>query len=355
MMMEDEVKTKAIISVATFTIGFLSAIVPMRVIYIDAHLFSAGNLMSSGVLLSAGIVHQLPDSMKKFELSSLSGDFPVAPFITGLTFCVFLILEEYIHTHFDDNPFESSIGFEGSSMANEDNNVNVHKCNGHKSNGHAKEDDPLLQLSNISRRRKRSVSDDASRSSHLSCAGSRHGHHHDLEHVVEHIHGSLLSSVILLLALSVHSIFDGLAIGISSNLQELISTTAAVLAHKGFAGYALGSSMVASEMNEAHHYALSAVFASCSVIGIILGTIFEQWGGMDGQNEWKTIGSGSINAIVAGTFLYISIVEIGLKELLVCRDSSLLGNKIGQKYMQWSKLVAFLLGYLAMSSLALYV
>ena len=378
---DDDIKIRAFIAVATFLVGFLSASSPLKVIYIDAHLFSVGNLLASGVLLSAGIVHQLPDAIEKFQSSYLDGDFPIAPFITGLTFCLFLIFEEYVHTHFDEIPFGHSIS--SSSIKDSEHNEHhdhfhdddehkhsEHKCNGHHvCNGHhhhhAKEDDPLLRLSSTmssaisSRRRKRSGSE-ISWESHLSCAieheSARGGtHRHDLEHVAEHIHGSLLASVILLLALSIHSVFDGLAIGISSNGKELISTTAAVLAHKGFAGYALGSSMVASEMNERDFFALVLVFSSCSVIGIVVGTLFEKWGETEHPEEWKIVGSGVINAIVAGTFLYISIVEIGLKEILVHRESKLLGNKLGQNQMQWSKLAAFLVGYLAMSSLSIFV
>ena len=76
-----------------------------------------------------------------------------------------------------------------------------------------------------------------------------HDYHYHKEHIADHMHGSLVASVILLLPLSVHSIFDGLAIGVNSKNTEVISITTAVLAHKWFAGYALASSLVASEMN----------------------------------------------------------------------------------------------------------
>eukprot|EP00531_Pseudo-nitzschia_arenysensis_P015856 CAMPEP_0116137854 /NCGR_PEP_ID=MMETSP0329-20121206/12463_1 /TAXON_ID=697910 /ORGANISM="Pseudo-nitzschia arenysensis, Strain B593" /LENGTH=371 /DNA_ID=CAMNT_0003632783 /DNA_START=35 /DNA_END=1150 /DNA_ORIENTATION=+ len=367
---DDSIKIRTYIGVATFLVGFLSASAPIKVIDIDAHLFSVGNLLASGVLLSAGIVHQLPDAIEKFESSYLDGDFPIAPFIAGLTFCLFLILEEYIHTHFDNNPLV--LAHEGFELEHHDhhhheNDEHKHRDehkHKHKHNEHAREDEPLLRLSSTisaisGRRRKRSGSD-LSWASQLSCTieheSARGGtHRHDLEHVAEHIHGSLLASVILLLALSIHSIFDGLAIGISSNAKELISTTAAVLAHKGFAGYALGSSMVASEMHERDFFALILVFSVCTPVGIILGTIFSRLGDSDDPDGWKIVGTGLINAVVAGTFLYIAIVEIGLKEILVHRDSKLLGHKLDTQHMQWSKLAAFIIGYLAMSSLAVFI
>ena len=370
----DEIKIKLIIAVATFLVAFSSASAPLKLIDVDAHLFSVGNLMASGVLLSAGLVHQLPDSIEKFDLSSLDQGVHLAPFVTGLVFCLFLILEEYLHMNFDDHPFMSAVDREGSS----DHLHRSHRGNSDadadaEHNNHRTELDPLLEVDVIQRKRERSASDASWISLSCRCdgesgrgitalehfrsnsSGKEHEHHHDLEHVAEHIHGSLLASVILLFALSIHSVFDGLAIGISSNTKELISVTAAVVAHKGFAGYALGSSMVASKMNKRHFFVLVAVFSSCSPIGILLGTIFEQWDDVEGASGWKIICAGIINAMVAGTFLYISIVEIGMKEILICRDSKLLGGKLDQKQMQWSKLTAFLVGYFAMSSLATIV
>ena len=77
------------------------------------------------------------------------------------------------------------------------------------------------------------------------------------------------------------------------------------------------------------------------MVGIYLGIFFEALvaatateGGGEKYNNSNTL-VGIIQAIEAGTFLYVSIVEIGLKDILVCRDSKLLGDKIGPNQMQW--------------------
>jgi hypothetical protein len=49
--------------------------------------------------------------------------------------------------------------------------------------------------------------------------------------------------------------------------------------------------------------------------------------------------------MVAGTFLFVSIVEIGLKEILLCRDSHWMGDKLSRREMEWTKLAAFLVVY----------
>ena len=179
-------------------------------------------------------------------------------------------------------------------------------------------------------------------------------HHHD-DHLANHMHGSLLASLILLCALSVHSIFDGMSIGIGRTMSDVVGSTAAVLAHKAFAGYALGSAMVASEMKERHFLVLCVAFSLCSIAGIFLGMIFEQLSDADDSTP-----TGIIQAMVAGTFLYVSIVEIGMKELMLHRESSTshqMGDSVTMnvRTMEYSKLFCFLFGYLLMSFLAIWV
>jgi zinc transporter ZupT len=124
---------------------------------------------------------------------------------------------------------------------------------------------------------------------------------------------------------------EGLAIGISTNHAEVLSTTTAVLAHKAFASYALGSSMVASQMKEGHFLILVSVFSICSVLGIFLGIFFEQITRRASSQEGFLLATGLVQAMVAGTFLFVSIVEIGLKEILLCRDSHWMGDKLSRK------------------------
>jgi zinc transporter ZupT len=449
---DDETNNKILIAFGIAIVSFVSAIAPMKIIQVDEYFFSAGNLLASGVLLSAGLVHQLPESILKLQ-HSLQMKFPIGPFVTGLTFCGFLILEEYLHSQFshghdhhrnDDNnnshhdgndhhhkhqndgdhEHDNTSSHHHDDDGEDDDTLNYdddnHSHHNHTHNHHSQsqgEHSRLIGVSSsstvpaiskpqgVSSNKIRTTSTASSMlstaSSHHCCnydvetgyasittcrhetsltridynnsndnegdneggglplAGFRsktfaleHQHHHHHEHVAEHMHGSLLASVILLFALSIHSIFEGIAIGISSNRTDVISTTTAVLAHKAFAGYALGSSMVASQMNEQHFFVLVSVFAFCSVLGIFLGMIFEQVISSSGKDSTAT---GFIQAIVAGTFLYVSIVEIALKEILLCRDSKVLGNTLSRRDMEWSKLVAFLIGYLAMSYLAVYV
>jgi hypothetical protein len=81
--------------------------------------------------------------------------------------------------------------------------------------------------------------------------------------------------------------------------------------------------------------------------------------------ELNTIAVATMQAIVSGTFLYISIVEVGMKELLTNREhhqqqqqqqQQVIGTlDVRGKQMQYWKLVCLLLGYCFMSYLAAWV
>lgn len=359
---------KLLISLAIFLISFFSSAAPLKVINVDDRFFSIGNLLASGVLLAGGLVHQLPDSMENLEDVT---DFPLAAFLSGFTFCLFLILEEYIHTQFEDS-------FTIDGTGNEEGG-HGHHIHGRQSAGEIPEiaNNELSSLLRLDKSRSSccshpplhsektvststvSIRKSARPSSVLETFRNEtfeldHPIHHHDGHLAEHMHGSLLASVILLLALSVHSIFEGLAIGVAQDMSQVFSTTAAVLAHKAFAGYALGSSMVASQMKEGHFLVLCLVFACCSIAGVFMGILFEQFDGSD-----NSISTGIIQAMVSGTFLYVSIVEIGMKEIMmhreVAKDSANQTNNLSSKTLQFLKLGAFLVGYTLFSALAIWV
>ncbi|KAL7552308.1 hypothetical protein ACHAWF_015550 [Thalassiosira exigua] len=119
----------------------------------------------------------------------------------------------------------------------------------------------------------------------------------------------------LFLALSLHSIMEGVSIGISPEVDQVVATGTAIMAHKAFAGYALGSTMVAAkDMSTRQHFWLSLVFSSTTPVGVLVGFLL--------LNSFDDSANavGVVQAMVAGTFLYVSIVEVGMKEL-VRRDS----------------------------------
>ena len=183
-----------------------------------------------------------------------------------------------------------------------------------------------------------------------------HHHHHHKDHLDLHLHGSVVASGILMLALSIHSIMAGISIGILSSPETIASTALAILAHKAFEGFCLGSSLVSAHIASHHlvaYWSLCIAFALATPMGILMGYCMKE--GLEQSKDHSKTVIGMVQAMVAGTFLYISIVEIGTKELLACRHEDAEHGSQWQKYLDVAKLICFVLGYLAMSGLALFV
>ena len=65
---------------------------------------------------------------------------------------------------------------------------------------------------------------------------SEESHSHDVD-IFNH---SALRSVLLIIALTFHSLFEGLAIGLQTELGELMSIFIAVVVHKAVMAFSLG-------------------------------------------------------------------------------------------------------------------
>ena len=174
-------------------------------------------------------------------------------------------------------------------------------------------------------------------------------HHHD-DHLSQHLRGSTLASLMLFLALSLHSVLEGVAIGIVPRAEMVVSTSAAILAHKAFAGYALGSTLITAEsLDTRSHLYLGLLFSCTTPIGVLIGmALLDDFDG-------SSIAVGIVQAMVAGTFMYVSIVEVGTKELLVCRHGEVENVTGSVKRTEFLKLFSFFFGFSAMSALAAFV
>lgn len=356
--------TKLLTALIIFLCGFVSTITPLFVAGSNEALFSAGNMMACGVLLAAGLVHQLADSAAALQ----DWEFPWSFFICGLTFILFLISEESVHClvaagdHHDHGRKPAVVEIHdhdghlcrGSLVVSSVEEVLESETNYGTSNEH--EPLKLNRTSSQSKSMRQSTftgKNQPQRASRLSVRvfgePKEKLHHHDGEHISEHLHGSLLASVMLLMALCIHSVLAGLSIGFVQNVKEIYSTAVAIVAHKVFAGYALGSTMVAADLGYDRILTLGTCFASSTPIGILIGM------GLNSYND-DSSSVGIVQAIVAGTFLYVSIMEVGMKELLISRhDDGPLRLSLSDKQMEALKLCSMLVGFLGMSYLAEFV
>lgn len=139
-----------------------------------------------------------------------------------------------------------------------------------------------------------------------------------------------MTPFILMIALSVHSIFEGLALGLQKSVSGTMNMVIAILIHKGAAGSSLGISLVKTFPNDFRLCRqLVTVFACATPLGVGIGMALAQ-----ADDIYEII----FSSIAAGSFVYIACTEVIVEEF------SIPGNRY------W-KLLAFILGAAIITSL----
>ncbi len=143
--------------------------------------------------------------------------------------------------------------------------------------------------------------------------------------------------VVLLLVLSLHSVIAGTSLGLETELVASLAIFIAIIAHKGAAAFSLGVSLRQGSFPRSRHIALVMLFSIMVPFGVLLGALFASdiGGHMDTEFE------GIFDALAAGTFIYVGVLEI-------------LPDVFGNVENRWSKLCLILAGFGLMALIALW-
>lgn len=218
---------------------------------------------AGGVFLAACLLDIIPDYLSDIgaalETRELKSDFPVPEFIMAAGFFMVLILERIVVD------FRSRRGEESAPL--------------------------------------------------LGPAGHGHGPPRDLEGSGHHIHvdmqaHSSFRSFILFLSLSLHSVFEGLAIGLQSTQSKVLEICIAILVHKSIIVFSLSVKLVQSAVRPFWVLAYIVVFSVMSPLGIGVGISV-----MAAQLESSALIQAVLEGLAAGTFIYITFLEILPHEL----------------------------------------
>jgi len=138
----------------------------------------------------------------------------------------------------------------------------------------------------------------------------------------EHEEKCDLTPVVLMIALSVHAIFEGIALGLLSGLSETLNLTLSIVIHKFAEAMSISIAMQKSKMPFPRIVQFLLIFASATPIGTIIGIL------LSGMSELVNV---IFMSIAGGSFIYVSCSE------LIVEEFSLPGNR-------WFKLLAFISG-----------
>lgn len=141
---------------------------------------------------------------------------------------------------------------------------------------------------------------------------------HDGRHHVEldvHLHvdfnsHSIIRSFILVLSLSLHSVFEGLAVGLQEVNSRVLEISVALLIHKCIISFSLTLKLVQSHLRPGLVLCCIFIFALMSPLGIAVGIALTEAPGAIHQLTRSVL-----EGLASGTFIYITFLEILPHEL----------------------------------------
>ena len=155
-----------------------------------------------------------------------------------------------------------------------------------------------------------------------------------------HSHGTLddthsTRSMVLLLALSLHRIFEGMSVGLQSTTTNVWNLFIAIVSHESIIGFSLGLQFVKNKFSISRILVLTGVCSLFEPVGVGIGTIVVELGD---PSRTLDIVNGVLQSLATGTFIYITFFEI-LQEEIMPGESSLL------------KLFSVIIGFCMMAAL----
>ena len=325
-----EVLLKSAAATLIFLLSIAAAAVPMWLGKTSAHAHSTtihyGNAFSAGVFLAMGLLHLLPEA--GHSLRAALGEESVERFHIDYALCIcgytlIMTLQRVVFrtptcpTHFDTHDDgEADESAHGHSHGDDDL--------GHTHGGGDTELAALKELDQV----------------HPATYGTFHTHdHHDprvspqqihhqhhLDEVMptcdSHMHCEGVAHLLLdrneriaakqslglMLALSLHALGEGVALGLQCGPENIYLFTGAVLAHKWAESFALSANLVAQGGSTRQALQLVLAFSLSAPAGVIAAMLT--------KSSVPLSTAGGIKAVSAGTLLYIGASEVVVEEFV---------------------------------------
>ncbi|XP_028984504.1 zinc transporter ZIP1-like isoform X2 [Betta splendens] len=242
--------------------------------YLRHRLLGLISCFAGGVFLATCLLDLLPDYLQgineAFSSAGITLQFPLPEFIVSMGFFLVLVLEQVI------------LAFKDQSYS------------------HLEERRALLVESSIQA---------ASRT-------GRHLHHHSPEpdgghNYVDFSSQSALRAFILVFSLALHSVFEGLAIGLQEEGRDVLEICLALMIHKSIISFSLSFRLCQGRLRRSAVAGCLLLFAVMSPLGISLGIGLTE----TRASPQHQLARCTLQGLAAGTFIYITFMEILPHEL----------------------------------------
>jgi len=194
---------------------------------------------------------------------------------------------------------------------------------------------------------KQNLSSDNHHSDHINHSSSndnkekstQHVHHDNNDDDDDEAAHHNMRSLILVLALSLHHLFEGLTIGLQKSISLLVTLVIAIMCHEAIISFSVGLNFVKCKYSFRKHLLTALLVSLIMPIGEAIGTIMSEIGT---QSTALEIASGVLQAFSAGTFLFVTFFEI-FQEEISPHDTSL------------GKVTSAFIGFIVMALLMLMI
>jgi zinc transporter 1/2/3 len=138
---------------------------------------------------------------------------------------------------------------------------------------------------------------------------------------------TIITPLALTIALSIHSLFEGIVFGVQKNHSSTLNVMIAIISHKPLETLFVAIVMVKEKVSLLVYVLLIIAVAISTPIGIGIGVVVQ-------NSEAPALLFAVFTALAAGSFIYISTTEIIAEEFQASRKAP----------VRWAKFFFFLLG-----------
>lgn len=147
-----------------------------------------------------------------------------------------------------------------------------------------------------------------------AAADAHQQHQHDAEATHHNVR-----SLILIMALSLHHIFEGMSLGLQHSVSRVFTLLIALMCHETIISFSLGLQFVKCKYRLKRHIITALCCCIIMPIGVGIGTVMTEVGAESTPLE---IANGVLQAFAAGTFIFVTFFEI-LQEEIDPHDTSI--------------------------------
>jgi zinc transporter 1/2/3 len=300
--MDLTLKIKIISIPSLFLLCFLFGIFPYMIkkCRMNNSFLNYANTFSGGLFFGIGIFHLLSEGVEKLSKYS---NLPIPYFLASLGYSFILFIQKVIFGYLVPNA-ENYLKKDKQQQMNLEYNIEGHQFEEEEHNNEIENIDDKNNENNIKLSLLIQNDNDNKIDVNDSTNTTRTTTADSIE--LKILQKKKLSGFIMLLALSIHGLFECLALGIQNNSKNTLFLFIALMIHKWAEAFSLGIFFVQAKLAKKNYYLLIIFFAIIGPIGVLLGIILCKT-----ANEFI---EGVFLCISTGTFLYVACSEVIVEE-----------------------------------------